>query len=69
MEKSVNNSEPAELLREFVSSSRNERIFADLVASLSGLVYSSAFRRTGNAQLTEEITQNVFAIMARKATA
>lgn len=69
MEKSVNNSEPAELLREFVSSIRNERVFADLVASLSGLVYSSAFRRTGNAQLAEEITQNVFAIMARKATA
>ncbi len=60
--------DPRKLLEAFVTSSRSERAFAALVACLSGLVYSSALRRTGNAQLAEEVAQNVFAIMARKAS-
>ena len=38
-----------------------------LVSNLGDLVYSSALRRTQNSQLAEEIAQNVFAILARKA--
>jgi RNA polymerase sigma factor (sigma-70 family) len=60
--------DPRKLLEAFVTSSRSERAFAALVACLSGLVFSSALRRTGNAQLAEEVAQNVFAIMARKAS-
>ena len=60
--------DPRKLLEAFVTSNRSERAFTALVACLSGLVYSSALRRTANAQLAEEVTQNVFAIMARKAS-
>jgi RNA polymerase sigma factor (sigma-70 family) len=60
--------DPRALLEAFLTSSRSEEAFAALVMCLSGLVYSSALRRTGNAQLAEEVTQNVFAIMARKAS-
>ncbi len=59
--------DPSALLEAFVASGRDERAFARLVENLGGLVYSSALRRAGNSQLAEEITQNVFAIMARKA--
>ncbi len=52
-----------------MTSRRSEEAFTSLVTSLSGLVYSCALRRTGNAQQAEEVTQNVFAIMARKAAA
>lgn len=60
--------DPRKLLEAFVTSSRSERAFTALVACLNGLVFSSALRRTGNAQLAEEVAQNVFAIMARKAS-
>ncbi len=60
--------DPRKLLEAFVTSSRSEKAFTSLVACLSGLVFSSALRRTGNAQLSEEVAQNVFAIMARKAS-
>jgi RNA polymerase sigma factor (sigma-70 family) len=59
--------DPRKLMEAFVTSSRSEKAFTSLVACLSGLVYSSALRRTGNAQLAQEVSQNVFAIMARKA--
>ncbi|NNC39928.1 MAG: sigma-70 family RNA polymerase sigma factor, partial [Acidimicrobiia bacterium] len=62
-----NRPDPRELLEAFVASKRSERTFTALVESLGRLVYSSAHRRTGNPQLAEEITQNVFAVLARKA--
>jgi RNA polymerase sigma factor (sigma-70 family) len=65
---SANRPDPPRLLEAFVASGRCDKAFAALVGSLDGLVYSSALRRTGNAQLAEEVAQNVFAIMARKAS-
>lgn len=62
-------SDPTRLLSTFVASNYCDKTFARLVESLNGLVYSSALRRTGNSQLAEEIAQNVFAIMAKKAKA
>jgi len=45
-----------------------ERAFRALVESYANLVFSAALRRTlGNRELAEEVAQNVFAIMARKA--
>jgi RNA polymerase sigma factor (sigma-70 family) len=61
--------DPRALLEAFVASNRSEKAFATLVGSLGGLVYTSALRRKQNSQLAEEISQNVFAIMARKADA
>ena len=63
----ANGTDPAELLEAFVASNRSDKAFAALVGSLDRLVYSSALRRTGSAQLAEEVAQDVFAIMARKA--
>lgn len=59
--------DPSRLLEAFLTSNRSERAFTELVKELSSLVYSSAKRRTGSAQLAEEVAQNVFAILARKA--
>lgn len=55
------------LLEAFLASNRSETAFTALVGSLDRLVYSGALRRTGSPQLAEEVTQNVFAILARKA--
>ena len=59
--------DPSKLLEAFLASGRSERAFADLVGSLNRLVHSAALRRTGHAQLSEEVSQNVFTILARKA--
>jgi RNA polymerase sigma factor (sigma-70 family) len=59
--------DPSKLLEAFLASGRSERSFAALVGSLDRLVHSAALRRTGQAQLAEEVSQNVFAILARKA--
>lgn len=67
MKKPEHSPEPKELLEAFVASGRSEEAFGTLVDNLSRLVYSSALRRTGDRYLAEEITQNVFAILARKA--
>jgi RNA polymerase sigma factor (sigma-70 family) len=56
------------LLEAFLASNRSERAFTALVESLDRLVFSAALRRTGQAQLAEEVSQNVFAILARKAS-
>jgi len=53
-------------LKSFLSS-QSEDAFRELVSEYGGLVYSSALRRTGEQELAEEITQTVFAILARKA--
>lgn len=59
----------AALVQDFVTSERSERAFERLVEGLGGLVYASAKRRTNDPQLAEEVAQNVFAILARKAVA
>lgn len=58
---------PETLLGRYLASGRDEAVFALLVHHLGGLVFASALRRTGDRTLAEEITQNVFAILARKA--
>jgi RNA polymerase sigma factor (sigma-70 family) len=58
---------PACLLAAYLDSGRQEACFIALVERLGGIVFTSALRRTGNRALTEEITQNVFALLARKA--
>ena len=63
---SSHKSEDLELLRKF-SETGNQSAFRALVERYTGLVYGVALRRTGDAHLSEEIAQNVFLILARKA--
>jgi RNA polymerase sigma factor (sigma-70 family) len=56
-----------ELLRRYLEDN-DESAFAELVQRHLGLVYSVALRRVGgDAQLAEDVAQNVFADLARKA--
>ena len=55
-----------ELLEQFARN-KSEVAFAELVERHIGLVYSTAFRKTGNPQQSEDITQAVFIMLARKA--
>lgn len=62
------NTDPATLLREFLAT-RSEAAFAALVRAQIDLVYSAARRIcAGDTYLAEDITQTVFADLARKAT-
>jgi DNA-directed RNA polymerase specialized sigma24 family protein len=54
------------LLADFARN-ESEPAFAALVERYVSLVYSTAFRFTGNSHHSEEITQAVFVILARKA--
>ncbi len=47
--------------------SKDERAFTELVRRHLDMVYGVCLRRTGNRQLAEELVQNVFATLARKA--
>lgn len=68
-----NNDTPAQqspddmaLVREYAAS-QSDFVFAQLVARHLNFVYSSALRRTGDAQLAGDVAQAVFIILARKA--
>ncbi|NNM28220.1 MAG: RNA polymerase sigma factor [Akkermansiaceae bacterium] len=67
MQDPQNRPDPRELLEAFVASKRSERAFTAVVENLRSLVYSSALRRTSRPRLAEEVTQDVFARLARKA--
>ena len=54
------------LLRDFVTD-RDEVAFRHLVEHHVDMVFGCALRRTGDAELAEEVSQNVFTILARKA--
>jgi RNA polymerase sigma factor (sigma-70 family) len=54
------------LLRRFAGSG-DEDAFTELVRRHLGMVHGICLRRTGNRQLAEELVQNVFASLARKA--
>jgi RNA polymerase sigma factor (sigma-70 family) len=55
-----------QLLREYLDEG-SERAFQDLVRRHVDLVYSTALRRLSDAGSAEEVTQNVFVALARKA--
>src|SRR5579883_1752835 len=59
----------AQLLRRYAQT-RSEEAFAELVRRHLGWVYRVSLRRTGGrADLAQEVAQNVFTVLARKAEA
>jgi len=63
---STSNPDVKRLLLDYVDDGK-ETSFRQLVFHYSSLIYSSALRRTSNADLAEEVTQKVLTILARKA--
>ena len=62
-------SEPSELLRAYFSD-RSESAFQALVERYLPLVYATALRKVGgNTTLAEEVSQDVFIVLARKGAA
>jgi RNA polymerase sigma factor (sigma-70 family) len=59
--------DPKALLDAYCRSGGKDAPFRALVDRFAGLVFTSALRRSGNPASAEEITQNVFALLARKA--
>src|SRR5256885_424343 len=57
-----------QLLSEYAAT-RSEDSFSQIVNHYAGFVHSAALRQTGNPTAAEEITQAVFVILARKASA
>jgi len=62
----MNDVSDMDLLRRYAGQ-HSEAAFAALVSRHVNLVYSAALRKTANPDLAEEITQDVFVILARKA--
>src|SRR5438093_4801643 len=62
----LNGMSDQQLLREYVDDG-SERAFQSLVQRHVDLVYSTALRRLSDAGYAEEVTQNVFVALARKA--
>ena len=65
-EQAENPPSDCELLQQFADRSL-EPAFEELVERYLALVYGTAMRRLGNPPLAEEVAQNVFATLARKA--
>ncbi len=59
--------DPENLLKRYLRSDRSDESFSRLVEFYGGLIYGAAFRRTGDVSLAEEVSQNVFVILAKKA--
>ena len=57
----MSDSSDTELLEQFVRN-KSEAAFAELVERHIALVYCTAFRKTGNPQQSEDITQAVFIV-------
>ena len=55
------------LLTQFAEEA-DEAAFAQLVSRYLSLVYGTAMRRLGNPPLAEEVSQSVFATLARKSS-
>ncbi len=55
------------LLKSFVLD-RDEKAFRALADRHLGLIFHTAFRRTGNRQLAEEVSQNILCALAKKAS-
>ena len=55
------------LLREFSDGRNREANFRRIADHLSGLIYHSAFRQSGDSSVAEDVTQNVLLQISRKA--